>query len=177
MSYDNIAEYKIIPTQPFKINKKCARCGCKQTFSCKDHFRVNANGSRLDIWLIYGCKKCGYTYNLPIYERISPVKIPEQEYYKFLSNEKQKIYEIGTDKNIFIKNKTEIAWDLSMYEIVPITKNILEWEKDNVIVRLYNPYDIPIRKDKVLGSIFQITRKEAKKLLNNGHLSVVLERV
>lgn len=176
MSYNNIVEYKIIPVETFKIIRGCARCGCKQIFSCKDHFRVNANGNLLDVWLIYGCIKCGYTYNLPIYERISSDKIPKQEYDMLLSNDKKKIFETGTNKSIFIKNKAEIVWDLNLYEVVPITENKFELEKDVILIRLYNTYDIPIRKDKIVAGILQVTRSKAKKLLYKGYVSVSLER-
>ena len=176
MSYHKIIEYKILPTDTFKIIRGCAGCGCKQTFSCKEHFRVNANGNRLDVWLIYGCDKCGHTYNLPVYERINPAKISEQEYHKYLSNDKQKVLEIGTNKAIFIKNKAEIAWDLSVYEVVPCLESAFDIGKDGILIMLHNPYDLPVRADKVVADIFQISRSETKRLLCNGQVSVSIVR-
>lgn len=175
MSY-HVAAYKMIPTEPFKITRGCAGCGCKQTFACKDHFRVNANGSRLDVWLIYGCEKCGHTYNLPVYERISPSKIPEQEYSQFLSNDKQKVLAVGTNKAIFMKNKAEIAWDLSVYETIPVSGTDFDPEKDAILLKLYNPYDIPVRTDKIAAGILGITRSAVKERLHDGRLSVHVVR-
>lgn len=179
MSYVNTLEYKILPVETFKIRRLCARCGCKQIFINKQHFRVNANGSKLDVWMIYGCEKCGHTYNLPIYERINRTKIPKQEYDKFMSNDKNLIFQMGTDKTIFSKNRAEIARDNILYELVPMTDKKADFEvtsKGKTLINLVNTSDIPVRTDKVVAAIFNITRSEAKKLLSNESISVHMER-
>lgn len=48
---------------------------------------VNANGNRVDVWLIYRCKKCKHSWNLTIYERKKPAKIAPQEYELFMEND------------------------------------------------------------------------------------------
>ena len=175
MCYDGLAEYRIIPTETFKIMRKCAGCGCKQIFSSKNHFRVNANGNLLDVWLIYGCEKCGYTYNLPVYERIRKSKIPQQEYNQFLANDKEKIFEIGTSKAVFIRNKAEIAWDLAEYQLAPVVEKALDEIKNNILIQIHNPYHVPVRTDKAVADILRISRSEAKKLLANGNISASIE--
>ncbi|MDR7221324.1 DUF1062 domain-containing protein [Aminobacter aminovorans] len=47
----------------------CSRCGGPRAFQCSRKFRVNANGRRLDAWLIYRCSGCNNTWNRPIVER------------------------------------------------------------------------------------------------------------
>jgi hypothetical protein len=47
----------------------CQRCGCTKRFRSSGRFRVNANGKRLDAWLIYRCTSCDATWNRPILER------------------------------------------------------------------------------------------------------------
>lgn len=173
MSYDKVIEYKIIPTEPFKIIRGCPGCKSKQIFSCREHFRVNANGSRLDVWLIYGCEKCGHTYNLPIFERVNPAKISRQEYLKFLSNDKSKVFEIGTEKAVFRNNKAELSWDEAMYKMEPRfgdEANLIC--EGTVLIQLYNPYDIPVRADKAASEILHILRSEAKKWMRSKRLSV-----
>lgn len=172
MSYDNTLEYNIIPTETFKIIRGCAGCGCKQVFSCRNNFRVNANGSRLDVWLIYSCDKCGHTYNLPVYERISPSKIPDEEYNKYLSNDIDKIFETGTNKAIFVKNKVEITWKETKYEIVPVTNSDYENTGDKLLINLHNRCDVPVRTDKIAADILKMTRSEIKRLLSENKLSV-----
>ena len=94
----------------------------------------------------------------------------------FLDNDLQKVFEIGTNKTIFIKNKAEVAWELSSYEVIPVMESQLDIEKENVLLKLYNPYDLPVRADKIIMEIFHITRSKAKKLLSGGQISLLFTR-
>ncbi len=47
----------------------CSRCGGHRPFVCSGKTRLNANGRRLDAWLIYRCAACEDTWNRPIFER------------------------------------------------------------------------------------------------------------
>ena len=202
MSYVSEKEYKIIPKHTFNIMRGCAGCGVKQTFTCKDKFRVNANKKRLDVWLIYGCEKCGHTYNLPIYERVNPNTIPQMEYKSFLDNDEKAVLRYGTDKSVFERNRAEIDWSLVDYELVPEDKDVSGDEKsftENIIseklntkklniekiniekahienlpsrIKIYNPCDIPVRKDKMAAGILQFSRTKVNQLLKDGQLVV-----
>ena len=77
------------------IIHRCGRCGKKTPFVSTRRFRVNANKNKLDIWLIYQCRKCGHTLNIPIYERIAPRKIPGELYEKFLANDEALAVQYG----------------------------------------------------------------------------------
>lgn len=109
MSYRKKIEYGNIAKQSFKIYYRCAKCRCKKKFINTGKFRVNANGHKLDVWLIYQCEKCKHTYNLSIYERISPFKVPEEEYKKFMENDEELALLYGRNKELFMKNKAEIV--------------------------------------------------------------------
>ena len=47
----------------------CSRCRDTTRFRANGKIRVNANGKRLDAWLIYKCTSCDNTWNRPIVER------------------------------------------------------------------------------------------------------------
>ncbi|RWB72037.1 MAG: DUF1062 domain-containing protein [Mesorhizobium sp.] len=55
-----------IAPRPF-IN--CNRCGGFRSYKCSEKFRVNANGKRIDVWLIYRCVSCDNSWNFTILER------------------------------------------------------------------------------------------------------------
>lgn len=93
MRYTNQREYQVI--------HKCARCGRKMTFISTRRFRVNANKNRLDVWLIYQCKKCKHTLNIPIYERTAPQKIPGELYEGFLANDGELAVRYASDAALF----------------------------------------------------------------------------
>ncbi|CCV10811.1 DUF1062 domain-containing protein [Mesorhizobium sp. STM 4661] len=47
----------------------CNRCGGTKPYQCSEKFRVNANGKRIDAWLIYRCINCENSWNFGILER------------------------------------------------------------------------------------------------------------
>lgn len=47
----------------------CNRCGGPRPYQCSDKFRVNANGKRIDVWLIYRCVDCDNSWNFTLLER------------------------------------------------------------------------------------------------------------
>lgn len=49
--------------------RHCSRCDGERPFRTSGRFRLNANGRRIDAWLIYRCKVCDGTWNRPLLER------------------------------------------------------------------------------------------------------------
>ena len=47
----------------------CNRCGDVRPYRCSGKFRVNANGKRIDAWLIYRCIGCDNSWNFTVLER------------------------------------------------------------------------------------------------------------
>ncbi|WP_027169835.1 DUF1062 domain-containing protein [Mesorhizobium sp. WSM3224] len=47
----------------------CNRCGTLKAYCCSGKFRVNANGKRIDVWLIYRCVDCDNSWNFGIFDR------------------------------------------------------------------------------------------------------------
>ena len=111
MSYWKKIEYEMIPRESFLVIRGCAKCGRKTHFINTEKFRVNANGNKLDVWLIYQCEECKHTFNLAIYERQKVSSIPKEEYQRFLDNDEELARRYGTDLQLFQKNKAEIDFE------------------------------------------------------------------
>lgn len=90
-----------------KVYHRCGGCKKKQEFINSGKFRVNANGNKVDVWLIYRCKKCKHTWNLTIYERIKASKIEPAEYALFMENDFNLAARYGKDMNFLTRNKAE----------------------------------------------------------------------
>jgi hypothetical protein len=55
------------------LSLRCADCRSESATVGEGRFRVNANGKRLDVWLLVRCVSCGRTSNLTVHERV-PVR-------------------------------------------------------------------------------------------------------
>ncbi|CAN7279406.1 DUF1062 domain-containing protein [Rhizobium sp. LjRoot254] len=62
-------KWTIIPTNAPQPWMTCSGCGGPRPFKCSDKPRLNANGRRLDAWLIYKCTGCDKTWNRTLFER------------------------------------------------------------------------------------------------------------
>ena len=91
-----------------KVYHRCGGCGKKQEFLNSGKFRVNGNGNRVDVWLIYRCKKCKHSWNLTIYERKKPAKIAPQEYELFMENDAELASQYGNDIEFLKRNNAEL---------------------------------------------------------------------
>ena len=91
-----------------KVFHRCGGCGKKQVFLNSGKFRVNANGNRVDVWLIYRCKKCKHSWNLKIYERRKPSKISSEEYELLMENDFELANQYGNDIEFLKRNNAEL---------------------------------------------------------------------
>lgn len=92
-----------------RVIKRCSGCRGKAVFVNTGRFRVNANGNRIDVWLIYQCKKCKHTLNVTLYERRRPDSIPPEEYRAFLDNAEELAENYGRNREVFKRNRLEIV--------------------------------------------------------------------
>lgn len=90
-----------------RIFHRCGGCGKKQEFINSRKLRVNANGNRVDVWLIYRCKKCKHSWNLTVYERVKPSKIDQEDYELFMENDNDLALKYGKDIGFLKRNNAE----------------------------------------------------------------------
>ncbi|NUS19104.1 MAG: DUF1062 domain-containing protein [Mesorhizobium sp.] len=65
----------------------CNRCGGVRPYKCSGKFRVNANGKRIDVWLIYRCAGCDNSWNRTVLERCNRRDIEPALLAAFESND------------------------------------------------------------------------------------------
>ena len=179
MSYSKQIEFQITPDESFKVIRNCSGCGTKAVFQNTNCFRVNANGRKIDVWLIYQCVKCKHTSNLSIYERKNPETIRKEEYDKFMRNSSELALRYGTDSQLFSKNRAEIDWSEIRYsfrlEDGALHEDGEVAEKGNHIV-LRNRFMLKVRRDKVVSELLGVTRSRFRELEKSGVLTVKEDR-
>lgn len=55
-----------------RVRRSCPRCNTTRPFAHSGCFRVNGNGRKLDVWLIYRCTHCDRTWNREVFARVRP---------------------------------------------------------------------------------------------------------
>lgn len=168
MSYLNIIEWEVIPDVLPEVKRNCPKCGEKKHFKNSEKFRVNANGSLIDIWLIYQCIKCKSTWNMTIYERINLKEISKEEYGKFLSNDRELAIQCGLNISIHNKNKTEPMWDSVRYHIISKELNKTAEKEDEQQYIIKCKYPLQLRADRLLSEQLFISRSKIKSLYEKG---------
>ena len=177
MSYFKIVEYTLLPEKPYEVVKNCPGCGSKTNFINTGCFRVNANGSNLDIWVIYRCKYCKHTWNMTVYERRNPKSMSKTELDCFMNNSKELAYYYGTSCDFLARNKAQIDWNNISFSLKQETDCGVSpsfFETGDLIV-INNNYHLKVRMDRLLANLFQISRNQAKDLIKNDIFLITVE--
>lgn len=69
-------QWTLIPAHAPRPWRHCPTCGISRAFSSSGKVRLNANGRKLDAWLIYRCTACDRTWLRPLVERAAVQHIP-----------------------------------------------------------------------------------------------------
>ncbi|MDE6926668.1 MAG: DUF1062 domain-containing protein [Acetatifactor sp.] len=183
MSYFKKIEYEIVPRESFRVIRNCSGCGRKAHFTNTKKFRVNANGNKLDVWLIYQCEKCRHTLNLAIYERQRPASLPKEDYRRFLSNDEQFAEAYGRNIRLFQKNKAEVDFDGADYDYVvqagsdaSFSETSGSGSSDRIMLTIHNPYGLKIRPEKQVAEILELSRSQVEKRMREGNIVIISEQ-
>ncbi|OOM75899.1 hypothetical protein CLPUN_29360 [Clostridium puniceum] len=102
--------------------KYCKKCGKKTEYVCSGLFRINAQRKYLDIWLIYKCSDCDYTWNMTICSRIKPKSITSKILEGFHSNNGELAKSYAMDTELILRNGAEVG--LPKYKILEADINL-----------------------------------------------------
>lgn len=176
MSYLRKIEYEIVLKDSFWISRNCPKCGRKTHYINTKKFRINANGNKLDIWLIYQCLECKHTLNLAIYERRKVSSIPKEEYQCFLNNDEQLAETYGKNMQLFRTNSADIDFDRLHYDFIKLHETIESEELgERIAIRINNPRQLKIHLEKQIATVLGISRMQVKRLLEKEEIELKIE--
>lgn len=178
MTYHKTIEYKITPTDAYKIIRYCGGCNKKTTYVSTGSFRVNANGKHIDVWLIYQCEQCKHTYNLAIHERVKVTALDKVSLKRFTENDGKMAYGYGVDKTIFDKNQAVIDVAQLGYAIEVVSEAGVEPQPFllgatesglpvSYGLTIKNPSGLKLRTDKILSEILGKSRSQIKAMVKD----------
>jgi hypothetical protein len=80
-----------------RIRRTCPRCRRERSFASSGRFRVNANGRRLDVWLLFRCEGCGRVWKLEVHARARLEAIGPERLERYLRNDEETARRIARD--------------------------------------------------------------------------------
>ncbi len=156
-----------IPPQPW-IN--CNGCGGPRAFRTSGKARLNANGRRLDAWLIYGCTDCDKTWNRPIFERLNIREIEPRTLTALQSNDPLWLQAEAFDLDALRRK----AQRIDEFPECSIAKDILCETRDatHLEIELMVPLPASLRLDRLLASELGLSRTRLQALHDRGALRI-----
>lgn len=86
------------------ISKRCPSCHGAQNFTPSGAFRINSQKKVLDVWSIYKCVRCAWTWNISLFSRLPIGKINPQLYGQLVANAESAVQHYSHDLQVLRRN-------------------------------------------------------------------------
>ena len=144
------------------IRWRCPRCDGAEVFACAERFRGNSNGKRLDIWLIYRCRRCDATKNITVVERAPVAKVPAALRRAAEVNDGAEARRLTRDVGLLRRAGAEVA-DGDAWDVSPAGARL---DGDAPArLRLVFPEPLLVRLDAVLAVATGASRRSVRDLV------------
>ncbi len=147
------------------LQRQCPKCG-GGAYENSGRFRVNANGRKLDVFLIYRCVCCKATWNLTVLARVAPESVPPALYRAFLANDAELALRFGCDAAFLKRNGARFtieATDVSVEGAQPRADGA------EIALTPETPLDFPAYKAAAIG--LGLSNARIRRLIETGALT------
>jgi hypothetical protein len=140
----------------------CNGCGGLRAFQSSNKIRLNANGRKLDAWLIYKCVVCDKTWNRPIFERRNVRDIDAKVLDALQSNDPDWIR--GEAFNLeALRRKAQRIDEFPVYEVRKVLLRDAA-DRQHLDIELSVPLPTSTRLDRLLASELGLSRTQLRAL-------------
>jgi hypothetical protein len=152
----------------------CSGCGGPRAFRSSGKIRLNANGRRLDAWLIYNCRDCGRSWNRPLFERRAVREIDPGVLAALQSNDPRWAQREAFNLDALRRKSPRI----DEFPEVEIAKAIVRDSGSslNIAIELVVPFPTSMRLDRLLASELAVSRTRLQALQDQGVLRIASDR-
>jgi hypothetical protein len=165
------AQWTIIALTPPRPWLDCSGCGTSRPFQNSGRIRLNANGKRLDAWLIYKCATCDQTWNRPIFERRTVGSIEPAVLEALHTNDADWIRHQAFDLTELRRRSGHVE----LSDDVEIRKTLLSdgpGTRATLQISMAVPYATGLRLDRLHASELGLPRNHLKALYSSGALRI-----
>lgn len=160
--------WTIIPRTAPRPWIACGGCGALRPFQASGKIRLNANGRRLDAWLIYKCLACDKTWNRPIFERRNIRDIDPAVLAALQSNDPDWIRAEAFNLEA-LRRKAQRVDEFHDVEVArDLPQDARDWTR--LTIELIVPLPVGLRLDRLLASELKISRTRLQALHDRGAL-------
>lgn len=152
--------------------RSCSRCGEPRPFRCSGKFRLNANGKKMDAWLVYKCMACDGTWNHSVIERRGARDIPPALLAGFETNDGALVRCFAFDLAALrrsahcIEEFADVKIGRTLLGEIPAHTPFLE-------ITLAVPFPVSSRLDRLLAAELGLSRNRIAALAEAGRISTV----
>jgi len=147
----------------------CSGCGGLRAFRSSNKIRLNANGRKLDAWLIYKCIVCDKTWNRPILERRTIRDVDPAVLEALQSNDPDWIRAEAFNLET-LRRKARRIDEFPEFEVRKmLLRDARDWEL--LEIELSVPFPTSTRLDRLLASELGISRAQLSALRASALLS------
>ena len=167
MSDTSRVKWTIVPQVAPQPWLNCSRCGGPKPFRSSGRIRVNANGKRLDAWLIYKCTACERTWNRPILER-RPV---QAALAALRADEPGLLCSLEFDTEALRRHTARVE----QFDDVVVTRHVLSQATlplRRLEILCIVPRPTALRLDRLLASELSVSRSRLRELAKTGALVI-----
>ena len=152
----------------------CSGCGGLRAFQSSGKIRLNANGRKLDAWLIYKCLSCEKTWNRPIFERQAVGDIDPAVLEALQSNDPDWIRMESFNLDA-LRRKAQRIDECSVFKKKKeVLRDPGNWTA--LEIELAVPVPASLRLDRLLASALKISRSRLQALHKAGLLRAIPDR-
>lgn len=101
--------WTVTPVGYQRIAKRCPSCSIKRDFLPSGAFRVNSQKKVLDVWSIYKCTHCDYTWNISLFTRLHVSKIDRELHHRLMMNDAATVLHFAYDTATLKRNNAELS--------------------------------------------------------------------
>lgn len=152
--------WRILPQRPPQVLRACPRCGGPRAFASSDRFRVNASGRKLDVWLIYRCVVCDFTWNLTVLERATPETIGAAQLAAYHHNDAALAWSCAFDAALLRRAGARLE------PAIPVRVERGPLPAGPAAVLLDVPFPVQLRLDRLLARELGVPRSRLPELVD-----------
>ena len=169
---NNKTTLRIIPKNTPVVVRHCSKCNKKMSFYCSEKFRLNSNSQRVDIWLIYKCRKCDTTWKLTLMRGIRPHDLAPEMFDKMTNNNKELAWKYAFDRQLLKQNGCDIDYSGVEYSIEGL--NICK--SDNpLLIHVASQYFFDLKLSAFLAEVLGTSVSGVRKMVDKGLITTSLD--